>query len=57
MVTDLWGIVRRPVNGANPEEHIYAQQVRRRQAILLADFLKAQMLGFSEASTLDTLTS
>ncbi len=43
----------RPVDCANPEELAYAELEGRRQARLLADFLKAKMPGFAEAYLLD----
>jgi hypothetical protein len=46
----------RPVDCSNPEEMTYAELEGRRQAILLADFLRAKMPGFSEAYILDTPT-
>jgi hypothetical protein len=46
----------RPVNCANPQELTYAELEGRRQALLLAEFLKAKMPGFSEAFVVDTPT-
>ena len=46
----------RPVNCVDPEELTYAEREGRKQALLLADFLKAKMPGFSEAFILDTPT-
>ena len=45
-----------PVNCADPEELTYAEREGRKQALLLAEFLKAKMPGFSEAFILDTPT-
>ena len=49
-------IYGRPVNCADPEELNYAEKEGRKQAILLARFLKAKMPGFSKAFILDTAT-
>ena len=46
----------RPVNCADPEELTYAEREGRRQALLLAEFLKAKVPGFSEAFIVDTPT-
>ena len=45
-----------PVNCADPEELTYAEMEGRRQALLLAEFLKAKVPGFSEAFVVDTPT-
>ncbi|MGB2800475.1 MAG: FAD-dependent oxidoreductase [Dehalococcoidia bacterium] len=45
-----------PVNCADPEELTYAEAEGRRQALLLAEFLKAKVPGFSEAFIVDTPT-
>ncbi|MDY6917819.1 MAG: FAD-dependent oxidoreductase [Chloroflexota bacterium] len=46
----------RPVNCADPEQLTHAEMEGRRQARVLADFLKARMPGFSEAFIEDTPT-
>ncbi len=46
----------RPVNCAAPEELTYAEREGRRQAFLLAEFLKAKMPGFSKAFIVDMPT-
>ncbi len=46
----------RPVNCADPEELTYAELEGRRQAKLLAEFLREKMPGFSQAYLLDTPT-
>lgn len=44
----------RPVSCTDPEELTYAEMEGRRQAVQLADFLRAKMPGFSEAYLADT---
>jgi len=46
----------RPVNCTDSEELTYAEREGRKQALLLAEFLKAKMPGFSEAFISDTPT-
>lgn len=46
----------RPVDCADPLELVYAEKEGRRQAALLAAFLKARMPGFAEAYVSDTPT-
>ncbi len=46
----------RPVDCADPEELTYAELEGRKQARLLAEFLKAKMPGFPEAFIVDTPT-
>ena len=46
----------RPVNCADPEELTYAEVEGRKQARLLAQFLRTKMPGFSEAFVVDTPT-
>jgi choline dehydrogenase-like flavoprotein len=46
----------RPVDCADPLELVYAEKEGRRQASLLAAFLKAKMPGFAEAYVADTPT-
>lgn len=50
------GIDGRPVDCADPEQLTHAEMEGRRQAQVLADFLKARMPGFSEAFIEDTPT-
>ncbi|RJP26794.1 MAG: FAD-dependent oxidoreductase [Actinobacteria bacterium] len=44
----------RPVNCVDPAELTYAELEGRKQAMMLADFLRAKMPGFSEAYLADT---
>ncbi len=44
----------RPVDCTDPEQLTYAELEGRRQAVLLADFLRSKMPGFSEAYLADT---
>ncbi len=44
----------KPVDCTDPEQLTYAEMEGRKQAVLLAEFLKAKMPGFSEAYLSDT---
>lgn len=44
----------RPVDCTDPEQLTYAELEGRRQAVILADFLRSKMPGFSEAYLVDT---